>query len=992
MKITKKLFAFIFAVIMFVSVVSVITVSAADAPPVAKSLIKERLEKLRDDLKLVEGSNKMVDEWYWNAHIRSTDTLKQGIDNYIKYNDISYIKAHLTNDRCAGYSKDKTHSYTEKVAGGKYGYGCDSNWISSNEQKQCYGFATYIEYYLFGAMYPDNTEYFTKFTLKSAKDLQIGDHVRINGHSFIYYGLNSADEIICIQANGWSKNPCGLNFGRVYGTSDYLDTTSVVGATIYRYKNVTDCAHDKVTFVSDSSVPCVNCGYNFAYPVVSGSGAYMDVVAVNSTDTAPAHVTPYGAATIKDNERYKKGDTVYVVGSATNGFKHLWYKLSNGNWISGEYLGAHKHTKVNGYCTRCTDKLNIVELNNFTVAAKASGSFPVHFAPYGASPKFYRSGSVKVSGKVINGYNNVWYRLSDGGWVFVNYLNPAKQSGLVKISGDTLAVNSKAASSGTSGSKMIAELSNNSAITIYPGENVGKWYSIRYKNTIGYAHSNWITVTDTTRAVEAYPGNEEPGLSASDLADLIVPSPSAPAPSGSAASVLYPTDATYLNKISVSETNAVVVANVRKNSGSRVTVCGLLLYDANGNLIKDHRENISNVGASNTNFHTWYDINAELGITLSAGTTYKYRFYTVVDGTTYYGETYSFTTKPSSNTPKAYVLYPTDATYLNKISVSETNAVVVANVRKNSGTKVTVCGLLLYDANGNLIKDHKENISNVSAANTNFHTWYDINGELGITLTAGTTYKYRFYTVVDGATYYGETYSFTTTPGKEPVKEEPETEPKEEPEQEQEQEEAKDVYYNLIFDSNGGTCNVSYKSIKFDTLIGEMPVPTRKGYTFTGWYGAAEGGNLIHENMRYNAPFDVTVYAHWEKETYTVNMWIGDSEFEVNGKKAAIDAEGTAPIIRGGRTLVPIRAIVEAMGGTVEWDGSKNSVTMTLGEHTVRVIVYMPYAEVDGKYKALDVAPEIIGGRTMVPVRFVSENLGADVKWDPDENRVTITY
>lgn len=868
MKITKKLFAVFITAIMFISHVPVATFAAA--PPVTKSSIEAKIKKLRDDLSL--GETKESIKWYWNAHIRSTDTLKSGIDNYIKTGNISYIKAHLTDTKCAGRAGNKTHSYSVKVSGGKYGYGCDSNWISSLKQKQCMGFATYIEYYLFGEVHPDSKN-FSEFTLKKGSDLQIGDHVRKNNHSFIYYGTNSNDEIICIQANGYTKNPCGLNFGRVwYDNKNYYTTTNVVGATIYRYNNVTDCAHDKVTFVRDDYVPCTNpnCGYNFAYPSVSGDGAYMDVISVNGSGTAPSHVTPYGSATIKD--RYKKGDTVYVVGSAVNGFNNLWYKLSNGYWLSGDYLGTHKHEKVNGFCTRCTDILNIVALNNFSVAAKRSGNFPVHFAPYGASPEFYRSGNVTVSGKVINGYNNVWYRLSDGGWVFADYLNPAKQSGVVKISGDTLSLNNKAAASGTNGSVKISELSNDTLLTIYPGENVGKWYSVRAGNRVGYAHSNWITVTDTTKAVEAYPGNTEPGLSASDLENFLDSSPVTPTPT------------------------------------------------------------------------------------------------------------------PSSDS--ASVLYPTDTTYLNKFSVSETNAVVVANIRKNSGTKVTACGLILYDATGNLIKDYKENISNVSSTNTNFHAWYDINSELGLTLTAGTTYKYRFYTVVDGTTYYGETYSFTTTPEKTPIKEEQE----QGTEKGQEQEKSEDVYYNLIFDPNGGTCSVSHKTIKFDTRVDEMPTPVRSGYTFTGWYSTPEGGNLIQAGILYNAPFDVTVYAHWEKNEIILNMWIGNPEFEVNGKKIAIDTEGTVPIIKNGRTLVPIRAIAEAMGGTVEWNAEKRSVIITMGEHTVRLIIYSPFAEVNGKYKAIDVAPEIIGGRTMVPVRFVAENLNVNVSWDGDDSRVTIIY
>ncbi len=990
MKLTKKLITLFLVVVMLVTMFPA-TVTFA-APAVTEKTIQTKIEKLVSDLGLGETGASI--RWYFNKNIRdnnSTTTLKNGINNYIKTGDISYIKAHLNEySPCNGrYANGNNTHLNEKIVSGKSG--CTSNIFSGSAQ--CWGFARYIEYYLFGSVDNDGLGNFTEFKLASGSDLKPGDHIRKKGHSFIYYGTNSSGQLLCIQANGYSSSkPCGLNYGRVwYDDYSYYTTSNVVGATIWRYNNITKCEHKEVTFKSDYNVPCKVCGENLAYPAETPMGAYMDVIDVNKdSKSAPSHVTPYGDAKI--GIRYNKGDTVYVVASVQNGFKNTWYKLTDGSWLSGSYLGSHKHKKTKGFCTYCTDGLDIVQLNNFKISAKKS-SYPVHFAPYGASPKYNRSGTATVTGKVVNGYKKVWYRLSDGGWVFQDYyLNPQMQTGIVNISGDTLALNNKAAASTTSGTKMIAELSSGTTLTIYPGENVGKWYSVRAGNRVGYAYSNWIKITDATKSVEVYPSDPEPGLSASDVEDFLTPSTPAPTPTPSASvSVLYPTEGAYVNKFSVSETNAVVVANIKKSSGSKVTACGLLLYDANGGLIKDHKENVSNVGASNTNFHTWYDINTELGITLKGGTTYKYRFYTVVDGTTYYGDTYSFTTKNPVNTVKATVLYPTEEAYLNKFSVSETNAVVVANVKKNSGSNVTVCGLLLYDANGGLIKDYRESVSNVGASNTNFHTWYDINTELGITLKGGTTYKYRFYTVVDGATYYGDTYSFTTLVPKDVPQQEIKEEIKEEIKQETE-EKSEDVYYNLIFNPNGGKCDVSHNAVKFDTLIGKMPVPTRSGYTFTGWYSAAEGGNLIHENMRYNAPFDVTVYAHWEKNGGTIKLWIDNPKFEVNGKKNNIDNEGTVPLIRGGRTLVPIRAIAEAMGGTVGWDAENRAVTVTVGEQNIRMVVYMPFARVNGEAKVLDVPSEIIGGRTMVPIRFVAENLNAEVSWDDKERCITIKY
>lgn len=115
------------------------------------------------------------------------------------------------------------------------------------------------------------------------------------------------------------------------------------------------------------------------------------------------------------------------------------------------------------------------------------------------------------------------------------------------------------------------------------------------------------------------------------------------------------TDPEYTAKEKVEETNAVVVSRIEKTAGSVVAASGITLRDADGSAIKDHRERVTNVSASTTVFHTWYDIQKELGVTLKPGTTYIYQFYVVVDNQTFRGEQYKLTTKgdPASYTAGA---------------------------------------------------------------------------------------------------------------------------------------------------------------------------------------------------------------------------------------------------------------------------------------------------------------------------------------------------
>ena len=91
--------------------------------------------------------------------------------------------------------------------------------------------------------------------------------------------------------------------------------------------------------------------------------------------------------------------------------------------------------------------------------------------------------------------------------------------------------------------------------------------------------------------------------------------------------------------------------------------------------------------------------------------------------------------------------------------IQETTAVVSAKVDNPNRVQVGQVGCYLWDANDTLIKKHTENCSRPESR---FNMWYDIQGELGITLTPGTAYKYQFFIVQDGKEYPGSLQTFTT--------------------------------------------------------------------------------------------------------------------------------------------------------------------------------------------------------------------------------------
>jgi competence protein ComEC len=97
-----------------------------------------------------------------------------------------------------------------------------------------------------------------------------------------------------------------------------------------------------------------------------------------------------------------------------------------------------------------------------------------------------------------------------------------------------------------------------------------------------------------------------------------------------------------------------------------------------------------------------------------------------------------------------------------------------------------------------------------------------------------------------------------------------------------------------------------------------------------------------------------------------------------------------APTIDNGRTLVPLRAIFEALGASVQWDPDTQTVTANKGSITVNLVIG-GQALKNGQAVPLDVPAKIVDGRTMVPLRFVSEALGCQVAWDGNTQTISIT-
>ncbi|WP_018884182.1 stalk domain-containing protein [Paenibacillus massiliensis] len=146
----------------------------------------------------------------------------------------------------------------------------------------------------------------------------------------------------------------------------------------------------------------------------------------------------------------------------------------------------------------------------------------------------------------------------------------------------------------------------------------------------------------------------------------------------------------------------------------------------------------------------------------------------------------------------------------------------------------------------------------------------------------------------------------------------------------------------------------------------------------------AKTGTVAFDNITLNAPGAVGTAG---LKTGTAQMSIGQRSMTVNGQQVSIDS---APIQRGGSTYVPIKYVLDAFGGQAQWNSSAQRITVIRGGVLIDLTVGQKKYVVNGKSKTTDVVPIVLDGRTLVPLRLVSEQLGLTVKWEQNTKTVTI--
>jgi len=227
--------------------------------------------------------------------------------------------------------------------------------------------------------------------------------------------------------------------------------------------------------------------------------------------------------------------------------------------------------------------------------------------------------------------------------------------------------------------------------------------------------------------------------------------------------------------------------------------------------------------------------------------------------------------------------------------------------------------------------------------------------------------------------------------------------------------------YAYVNDNNGikkalkngmpvSTCYPIYSSFYKTGNDGKVPVPNTSKESLSGyhqmlivgwtsdnyWVVVNSWGTRYGFKGMYLIPFE----NRWESaisvsDTITPSKYkakeivfkIGDSKYTVDGMKKEFDS---VPYIKNDRTYISLRFITESLGCSVEWNEAKQEVIVRSEEAVIVLTIGSNKITVDGKIRTIDVAPEIVNDRTMLPIRFVSEILNCKVDWIDETDSVII--
>ncbi len=200
-----------------------------------------------------------------------------------------------------------------------------------------------------------------------------------------------------------------------------------------------------------------------------------------------------------------------------------------------------------------------------------------------------------------------------------------------------------------------------------------------------------------------------------------------------------------------------------------------------------------------------------------------------------------------------------------------------------------------------------------------------------------------------------------------------------------------------IHEIDDGTSAFYYDGAYYVSWVGGYggPYDSVVSRNITADYGNGKYG--IHFKCKWDFDgntFDIYCVAK-KSDEYASNAWCVYSVSNEDNNKIKVILDGSRlyfeqdPIIKDDRTLVPMRAIFEAMGADVDWDGNTRTITGKRASTQIKMQIGSRVLEKNGISIYLDVPAQLIDGYTMIPVRAVAESFGSSVDWD---NAAKIVY
>ncbi len=150
-----------------------------------------------------------------------------------------------------------------------------------------------------------------------------------------------------------------------------------------------------------------------------------------------------------------------------------------------------------------------------------------------------------------------------------------------------------------------------------------------------------------------------------------------------------------------------------------------------------------------------------------------------------------------------------------------------------------------------------------------------------------------------------------------------------------------------------------------------LPYGINEGTLLRTTYGRNAGDSFTANNLEY-----------LKEETLLSRV-----EVLLNGRTLGFDQQ---PVVQNGRTLVPLRTIFEALGASVDWIDATQTVVARRGNTEIEMSIGQSTYYVNGQAKTLDVAPQVLSGRTLVPARAVAESFDCSVEWNESTNSVIV--